>query len=304
MVAKSKPNAVAFSRQSKKWTLHFLGNRKHMSHVDWKGDRSLSAAEFQSISKSIAIFQLGENAEGTAFKRAGRIYAQRTGDFEYLQALDLFIKEEQNHSAALARFMNHQQIPGIDKEWTDSTFRFIRRIAGLNVCVTVLITAEIVAAVYYRALGRATQSPVLRAICGQILNDEAHHLQFQASTLAKERLGWHPLKRWWFRQLQRLLMAGTLIVVWKEHRSVYRAGQFGFFQYAARTWSVLEDVLSAINAGMITNEAGKYALPTPEQTITTQVPGLPSRKDRFRKFESPLSDSSMQGIKEIAALLE
>lgn len=230
-----KPNAQCFSRQSAKWTRHFVRNRVHFNHVNWDSDRTLTVGDRRAVAKSIAVFQLGENAEGNAFKRAGQRYAERTGDYEFLRALDLFIQEEQNHSAVLARFMEQQNIPCLTQEWTDSAFRFIRRIAGLNVCVTVLITAEIVAAVYYRALGMATNSPVLRSICGQILNDEAHHLQFQAGTLAKERLDWHPLKRWWFRQLHRLFLLGTLLVVWKEHRSVYRAGKFGFVQYVACT---------------------------------------------------------------------
>ena len=102
----SQPNARQFTEHSEKWTRHFEANRNHMEHVPWQSDYKLSDFERTSIAKSIATFQLGENAEGNGFKRSGRAYAQMTGDFEYLSALDLFIKEEQSHSAALGRFMN------------------------------------------------------------------------------------------------------------------------------------------------------------------------------------------------------
>ncbi len=308
------PQSETFSRQSGKWTQHFKDNRNHMSHVPWELNEPISDSQHKAIAQSIAVFQLGENSEGNSFLRAGKAYAQRTGDFEYLAALELFIKEEQNHSATLGRFMEQQNIPTIKKEWTDSTFRFLRKIAGLNVCITVLITAEIIAAVYYRALGQSTNSKVLRAICGQILIDEAHHLQFQASTLAKERLSWHPLKRWAFVQLHRIVLAGTILVVWKEHRSVYRAGNFSFFQWVSMTWAVLEDVLLTIQTGMTLGEGGEYGLPIPSQTPTTRFPGLPSLADgqhrsplglnRAATHSSfiPLKDA--RGLQEVVGLLE
>ena len=302
----SQPNANQFTEHSEKWTKHFEANRNHMEHVPWQSDYKLSEFERTSIEKSIAVFQLGENAEGNGFKRSGKAYAQKTGDYEYLSALDLFIKEEQSHSASLGRFMEQQNIRLIKKEWTDSTFRFVRRLAGLNICITVLITAEIIAAVYYRALGQATRSPVLRAICGQILIDEAHHLKFQAATLAKERSSWHPVKRWFFRQLHRGFLLGTIVVVWKEHRQVYRAGQFGFFQWAAMTWAELERVLLTIDLGVRENAEGKFELPLPPDTPTTHVPGLPSMK--YRELTTRRTNTSPtkrhQGLQEISALFE
>lgn len=302
----SRPVGKQFSEHSQIWTRHFESNRNHMEHVPWDLEHRITDQERQTIAKSIATFQLGENAEGNAFKRAGRAYAEKTGDVEYLSALELFIKEEQNHSAVLGRFMEQQNIPLLKKEWTDSTFRVIRTLAGLNFCITVLITAEIVAAVYYRALGQATRSPVLRAICGQILIDEAHHLKFQAGTLAKERSNWNPLKRWFFRQLHRFLLLGTILVVWKEHRQVYRAGQFGFFQWVSMTWAELERVLLTIGLGVNENAEGVFELPLPPETPTTHVPGLPSMK--FRQLSTPnpnqLHGQRYQGYQEIAALLD
>ena len=298
------PHSDVFSEQSRKWTEHFEHNRNHMEHVPWHKDQAVTGDERRAIEKSIAVFQLGENSEGSSFIRAGRDYATKTGDFEYLNALKLFIKEEQNHSAVLGRFMAQQNIPSIQKEWTDSGFRLVRKLAGLNVCITVLITAEIIAAIYYRALGQATSSPVLRAICGQILIDEAHHLQFQAGTLAKERSIWNPLKRWFYRQLHRLFMFATILIVAKEHGRVYRAGGLSFFQWFAMTWSVLEDVLHVIKIGTKQTD-GEFKLPLPPQTTTTHVPGLPSMKYRELVSNSVSRQKfNQRNLQEITTLFE
>lgn len=242
------------------WSQHFQNNLTHMDHVPWPDDVDISAQEKLAIAKSIATFQLGENSEGNSFRRAGKQYAEETGDFEYLTALDMFIKEENRHSAVLARFMERQDIPLLKEEWTDNIFRRIRKVAGLNICISVLLTAEIIAAVFYRALGLATASPVLRAICDQILIDEAHHLVFQSGTLAKQRRKWNPLRRWLSNQFQNFLMLGTILVVWIEHRRVYLAGGFTFWKMARETWKIFREVMSRIR------ESTNDQLPVPEDT--------------------------------------
>lgn len=249
-----------FVIHSQLWSEHFEQNLTHMEHISWEEENELSPAERRTIGHSIATFQLGENSEGNSFRRAGVEYANETGDYEYLNALDMFIKEENRHSAVLGRFMDRNLLPKLQKEWTDSTFRFIRKIAGLNICISVLLTAEIIASVYYRALGRATSSSILQTICDQILIDEANHLVFQAGTLAKQRRNWSPFRRSIFAQLQRVLMAGTIVVVWKEHGKVYRSGGYSFRKMAIETWSSLEKVLTLIEQSAV----GR--LPTPADT--------------------------------------
>ena len=47
------------------------------------------------------------------------------------------------------------------------------------------MTAEIIAVPHYRALRDATGSGVLKNICRRILEDEATHLKYQGSMLAR-----------------------------------------------------------------------------------------------------------------------
>lgn len=95
------------------------------------------------------------------------------------------MKEEQRHSACLLRFMQREGIPAASSHWVDTVFRRLRVLAGLELSLRVLVSAEIIAIPYYRALGAATRSPLLRAICARILQDEAVHLRFQASSLSR-----------------------------------------------------------------------------------------------------------------------
>ena len=245
---------------SLRWSEHFQDNISHMDHIPWHKDQAISEDQKKAISHSIAVFQLGESSEGNSFRRAGELYANETGDYEYLHSLDLFIKEENRHSEVLARFMRQQGISELKEEWTDNIFRCIRKIAGLNICISVLLTAEIIAANYYRALGRATKSPVLRAICDQILIDEAHHLNFQACTLGKQRRSWSLVRRWFANMFQRSLMLGTIVLVWHQHGRVYRAGGYRFGAMAREAWACSNQVLAVINQS-INNE-----LPDPSDT--------------------------------------
>ena len=107
-----------FAGHSKQWSRHFQQNLGHMDHVPWETDVDIPPHQSETITRSIATFQLGENSEGGTFKRSGQEYANETGDHEYLNALDMFIKEENRHSDVLGRFMDRQSIPKLEKEWT------------------------------------------------------------------------------------------------------------------------------------------------------------------------------------------
>jgi len=110
----------------------------------------------------------------------------------------------------------------------DSVFRRLRVLAGLELSLRVLVTAEIIAVPYYRALGRATASPLLNAISSRIVQDEAAHLKFQSSMLSRLGALRRPIVRRLISRLHRLFLVGTSLVVWREHGSVFRAAGYRF----------------------------------------------------------------------------
>lgn len=125
-------------------------------------------------------FQLGEGSNGARLLRN----AHALDEPELPAAMELFVQEEQRHSAVLGLYMDRQGIPRLREHWLDGCFRWVRSLAGPELMLTVLTTAELMAMPFYRALHDATRCGLLRRICQRILLDEVQHLEFQAINLA------------------------------------------------------------------------------------------------------------------------
>src|ERR1700733_4817681 len=67
--------------------------------------------------------------------------------------------------------------------WTDRSFRLIRRLAGLHLYLSVLISAELIGTVYYRALESATNCRRLQVLCRTLVADELAHIGFESQLL-------------------------------------------------------------------------------------------------------------------------
>jgi hypothetical protein len=131
----------------------------------------------------------------------------------------------------------------------------LRGLAGLELSLTVLVTAELIAVPYYRALRGATGSPILKLICTRILEDEASHLKFQASMLARAVSARPATLRRTLRELHRLFLLGTILVVWAEHRAVFEAAGYRFRRFKDETLLEFSDWNSARSASMIQDAA-------------------------------------------------
>lgn len=231
---------VALSRA---WCAYFVANGDRAENLPWDDARRLTIAERRAVEHSIQQFQLGEGAEGRRLLARGHAHARAVCDPLFPEALLLFIREEQRHSAQLLRFMQLQGIAAVEKHWVDSVFRWVRVLAGLELELRVLVTAEIIAVPYYRALGGATRSRLLQALSAKILEDEAGHLRFQASMLSRISEGRSRTLHWLVWLAHRLFLVCTCCVVWVEHSSVFKAAGHsyrGLLRDAVREFSSLE----------------------------------------------------------------
>lgn len=235
-----------YRRNSVEWVHYFMHNQKHLMPHPWDDAYELSRNEIEAIGKSMATFQLGESSEGNHFISAGRRYIETSGDARYMDALKLFIAEENRHGMTLGRFMLKHHIPLKRKEWTDSIFRLARKLGELDLCISILVAAELIAKAYYTALRDATESPLLKGICEQILRDEKQHIYFQSSTLGRLRIGYSSGRIMLAEYLHRFLMLGTVVVVWAEHKSVFKAGGWKFMPFVRICFEELEDSLRII----------------------------------------------------------
>jgi 1,2-phenylacetyl-CoA epoxidase catalytic subunit len=210
-------------------------------HVSRCNAPQLTPEELTAVTKSIQQFQLGEGSKGQRLLDRGKAFGNKVHDPCFVSALELFIKEEQQHSEYLAHFMQSQNIPLISHHWVDTVFRKLRGLAGLELSLTILVTAELIAVPYYRALREATDSLTLRNICTRILEDETAHLRFQASMLARVPSDRKSVWKRTIRELHRLFLLGTIFVVWAGHRSVFESAGVGFRQFMEDTLRVFRE---------------------------------------------------------------
>lgn len=208
--------------RSSDWVAYFDSNAAD-AVLPWDDTYRLSGAERVAVAASIQEFQLGENASGRRLLNRAQAWARRAGDSAYVAALRLFIGEEQRHSRTLARFLELHGIGCLRRHWVHGFFRWVRCLAGLELCMRVLATAEMIAVPYYSALRDATGSPLLRAICTRILEEEAAHLRFQTFTFRQFDARRSVAARRAVECVHRLFAVATATLVWFDHRSVFVA---------------------------------------------------------------------------------
>jgi hypothetical protein len=200
-------------------------------------EEPLTTLEKKCIGKSIAAFQLGEYSEGRSLMGAARGFAERTENDCLVRITRLFIAEEQNHAMILGRFMTSQGIPLTKRNWTDDVFRALRKPVGFELSVTVLITAEIIALVYYQALKASTGSALLKRICTKILADESMHVAYESQLLNEIRSKHTSIHRITLRLLHTILFIGTTLVVYYDHRPVLNRGGYDLYTFVEAAWA-------------------------------------------------------------------
>src|SRR5262249_47801815 len=213
------------------WYHHFLRNRGASRTLPWQRSGRFAATERRLVAPSIQQFQLGEWARGRGLMRRATAHPDLAADPFFLPALELFVAEEQEHSQILGRLLDREGIPRLKNHWMDGVFRRLRKLAGLEACLAVLVTAEVLAMPFYQALRDATRSYLLRAICWRILCDEAAHLSFQALTLGLLRQPLSPATRRTRSLCHSVLFHNTALLLWQQHHRVFGAAGWSFLRF-------------------------------------------------------------------------
>lgn len=257
------PHRDGHASESTDWCEYFRRNSPSAAEFSWDDPYRLTPGERAAIAASIQQFQLGEGSDGKRLLQRGEAFSQTTGDPHFLTALTLFIREEQRHSAHLGRFMARQGIPILGRHWVDTVFRRLRVLSGLELSLRVLVTAELIAVPYYRALHDATRSPLLRAICRRILRDEAGHLEFQASMLARVAIARPRSRQCLVAAAHAVFLLGTSLLVWIGHHRVFIAAGYRLDQFLEETIlgflelnSLRRLLVNLLASGRTTKEAG------------------------------------------------
>lgn len=237
----------AASATSYDWVEYFYQNAPEPL-FPWADGVRLSGAEKLAVIASIQQFQLGEGASGARMLKRAQRFSRETGDLGLIAALKLFLREEQRHSKVLARFLQLENAPCLPRHCVHSAFRWVRGLAGLELCLKVLVTAELLARPFYAALRDATGSPLLRSICQRIFDEEGAHLLFQAFALSRFQNRHRRLIQALIKTSHALLLASTAGLVWLQHQSVFRAAGRTFRQFWEETWQEFDTLYRASSA--------------------------------------------------------
>ncbi|SIT34706.1 hypothetical protein SAMN05421788_11857 [Filimonas lacunae] len=221
-------------KTTEQWITHFQNNALQQ-RVNWKQQPVLSAIEKDTIGRSLQAWQLGETSDGSHLLKAATAYATKFNDPAYVEAVKLFIKEEQKHGNNLGTYLDRIGVPRVKKDWGDTLFRKIRYLnSNIELWTLAVITVESTAQLFYQSMRDATGCALLKQVCSDILIDEAYHIDFQTERLRNlfrsKTPFWRAVSRWLYYPF----FFSTAIVVWLGHRKLLTAGGNTFEKYMYR----------------------------------------------------------------------
>lgn len=224
----------AHATPSAQWRADFEVHENQHANVTVSGMWVLAPVVDAGLRASLPTFQIGETGTGSHLLKMAR----KVGDDDYVEALRLFIKEEQEHARLLALVCNELDIKMLDSHWTDGIFQFARRAFGLRAEILILLVAEFVSNRFYEVLAEGVGDPVLSRIFARIQADEVRHLEFHAATLPGHldkwpTTIWHIARAMWLA----IIVASTAVVA-IDHRVALRAcgsSPLRFFRDVAQT---------------------------------------------------------------------
>ncbi len=218
------------------WKNHFESNLK-LQRVNWDVRPTITTGQKEQILYSLRAWQLGETSDGAHLLAAATRHAQQMNDLDYLDAVRLFIKEEQKHGSNLGKYIDLIGEERARKDWGDALFRKIRYFnTSMELWTITVIIVESAAQIFYQALHDATDCLLLRSICRDILLDEAHHIKFQ-----NERLHRILNRQSFYRRAAGIgifgvLFFGTIHAIWYGHRKAFQAGGVGKREFMQRMY--------------------------------------------------------------------
>jgi hypothetical protein len=255
-------------RTSEEWITYFEKNALNQLPIPWERGAEITSEELAAIGKSLSGWQLGETSDGSHLLAAATNYANSIGDPQFIDAVKLFIKEEQAHGYKLGQFLDLAGFPRAKSHWSDTLFRTVRYAwPRMEIWATPVVMVETHAMIYYNAIRRATGSKVLQCICKQILRDEVPHIRFQCERLAilhRDRPAWLLFLTMMFHHC---FFTAITLAIWASHRRALRAGGYSFMQFWRSAWTKMEVAWKRM-------APSQYALPVKLKTSPQLEPSM------------------------------
>lgn len=214
------------------WLNHFEYHAQHPRCVPEDLADVLTGRERALIARSLATFQLGEYSAGRRLMSAATRFAHLHDRPELARIMELFVREQRRHADLLREFMTDHGMRVRNHSPTDFAFRTIRRLAGFELYLHVLIAAELIGNIYYRALETVTGCRRLKILCRTLVADELAHIGFESALLRELHARRSPLSRGAMQVAHRAFFSGVVLTVWATHRAILRQAGYDLATFA------------------------------------------------------------------------
>lgn len=255
------------------WISHFRNNQSHRTEPDWFApvtvDKTLSPRRFAHLIRSLQQFQLGDGG-GPAYLIAYDRSEVLEGQGNIKELVDLWFKEEEEHSRLLGWALRRFGAPEIKSHWSFSLFCGLRKWLGVQFELYALLLTEIVSHQYYRLLRRHCDDVAIQGMCDLINRDEAGHIAFHRARLASEgaRNDRSYGRIWELLFRLRGLAAGT--VLWVNHRSALIGMGATDRAFYRGIWRGMDRFVKGLRADLAW-EKTSYALPRKSDQCDTET---------------------------------
>lgn len=205
-----------------KWIEHFKHNKQNRPEPDWAAPVNVPSNVLGPVLRSVEQFRLGDGG-GPASLIAYDAESFRSSTEEMRAIVDLWFKEEAEHSRLLGCAVKRFGGRIITSHWSFTAFCLCRRVFGVRFELQVLTLTELVSTAYYRMLRHYSPDGPLAAMCELILRDEAGHVAFQRDRIATSGCPSPGLRglAWRIQFLLCGYAAGT--VLWASHARCLKA---------------------------------------------------------------------------------
>jgi len=213
----ARTRALPLAWTSESWLEHYRANAELRRPIPWERGPEITPSELAVLGPSLRSWQRGETSDGNHLRGVAARHADHTGDPVFCDVVELFIREEQRHGELMGLFLDSVGLDRLQSDWGDRLFRPLRH------------------------------ASTERAICNQILADEAAHIRFQAEQFAaifRRRSAWY---RWRVLATQGVLFRGAIFAMWWLHGGVLRAGGYDHRRFCAsaskimrRAWGLMD----------------------------------------------------------------
>ena len=199
--------------RSRYWLIHFLHNRHERLTVDWQSRGATPPVWL--VRWLTAEMACDRNLHQWMIRQALR---RCGGDPAFVQALRLWVKEEQFRTKLLARLLARIRIDAIpetaDQRWPGAFWRAL----GLRFVLSLGLIRHVLDAHILALVRDDTDDPAMRVACEQLHQDRRAHIAFASERLTLEYADFNFIRRnarrWRLRMMFWVIIATTLVKHW------------------------------------------------------------------------------------------